>query len=247
MPDDTTDPFWAPSVSVVGLGDAGAETVERITTETTAELTAVDDPDEASAASLDADFCYLTGDVGEPGVVETAATILDAVSGHTSFVAEGTTERPEPIVEGSDFLLPVDPDAGPALDGRALVASAIADCFEAMLPPTARELGHGDVSYTTASGRIGALWVAALGGLRHSLSDRVDIDSPDQMLYFLCTDEAFSRTFVGKREMAVFEKFPDAGVLRDQRVHARYGDPDHVKMIPTVDADDDRWERLLRP
>mgnify|MGYP000013981984 CR=1 FL=1 len=250
MSDDESAPFWAPSVSVIGLGAAGTETVDSLTTETSATLTTVHGPDEASAigsTTADADFLYLTGDVGESGVVDTAETVLDAADGHISFVVEGTTDRPAPIVEGCDFLLPVDPDAVSALEGRALVASTIADCFEAMLPPTVWELGHGDILATTGRSRIGSLHVQAPGGLRHVLPNRIDVPAPDSVLYFLCNDCLLDRPFVDRRGMDVSEAFPDAGTLWDQRIHDRYGDPAHAKLIRTVDADADRWARLLRP
>jgi len=114
MSDDTSDPLRAPSVSVVGLGSTGAKTLDAITTAASATLTTVDGSDAAATCAdsvADADFLYLTGDVSEAGVVDAAAALLDAADGHASFVVEGTTDRPGPLVEGCDFLLPVDADA----------------------------------------------------------------------------------------------------------------------------------------
>ncbi|WP_338741316.1 hypothetical protein [Haloplanus salilacus] len=250
MSDDTADPAWTPSVSVVGLGDAGTETVDAVTTPTATTFATVDGPDDAAAvaASVAADdFCYLTGDVSDPAVVDAAETILDATEGHTSFFLEGTTDRPEPIVEGCDFLLPIDPDAAPPPDGRALVASAIVDCAEAMLRPTGQDLGYGDILLATRSGRIGSLRVAAIGGLQHPLTDRVDVTDPDGVLHFLCGDETLSHTFADVRGSRRSREYPDANeFLWDRRIHDRYGDPAHVKTITTVAADADRRERLLR-
>jgi hypothetical protein len=254
MSDHTFDRIHPPSVSVVGLGVAGAETVDAIATDTSATLTTVD-PDEADpavASVADADFLYLAGDVSEPGVVDAAGTLLDATPGHATAVVEGTTDRPAPVAEGCDLLLPVDPDAVPTPDGRSLVASAIADCFEAMLSPTIQNLGYGDVLLATGAGaddgRIGALHVAALGGLRHAVTDRVDVTDPDGVLYFLCTDERLQPIVASRRGADVSEEFPDAScLLWEQRVHDRYGDPAHAKLLTTVDADADRRARLLRP
>jgi len=67
MSDDTSDPLRAPSVSVVGLGSTGAETLDTITTAALATLTTVDGPDAA-------------------------ATLLDAADGHASFVVEGAAD-----------------------------------------------------------------------------------------------------------------------------------------------------------
>jgi hypothetical protein len=251
MSDDTSDLPRAPSVSVVGLGATGAETLDAITTAASATLTTVDGPDDAESrddAVADADFLYLAGDVSEAGVVAAAETLLDAAEGHTSFVVEGTTDRPGPLVEGCDFLLPVDPDAVPTPDGRAFVASAIADCFESMLPATGLELGYGEWLVTTGSGRIGALHVQALGGLRHAVTDRFDPSDPDAVLYFLCNDERFDPAFVERRWLSVTDEFSDtASLIRDRRIHDRYGDPAHAKLIAAVDADADRRARLLRP
>jgi len=140
------------------------------------------------------------------------------------------------------------PSRRPTPDGRAFVASVVADCFESVLPATGRELGYGEWLVTTGGGRIGALHAQALGGLRHAVTDRFDPSSPDAVRYLLRNDEPFDHGFVERRWLAVTDEFSDtASLIRDRRIHDRYGDPAHAKLIVVVDADADRRARLLRP
>lgn len=235
-------PSWEPSVSVVGLGGAGTETVETVATETAAEFFAEWDDAEAVAEDVaDSDFCFLAGDLAEPGTSERAARILRGTDAHTVFFAEGATDDPRPIVEDTDLLVPIGADAR-----REFVASALADLFECMLPPTLDALGYGDVLATTGPEQVGKLVVRS-EDTRSDLTPGFRFQSPDSVLYFLCDGEEIPLRVGEQRATAVRDDAPtDASFLWDRRIHPRYEDRAHAKYVVCAEAAVEDRMRLLQ-
>lgn len=248
MSTESGDPFWAPSVSVVGVGDAGAETVGAIETETSAELLAVTDDSEVDAAAdevAESDFCFLAGDLDEPGVADRAAAILRAAEGRTLFFPEGSDEQPGPLVSEADFLL--SPNVSGDGDSRFLLATTVADLFEAMLPPTVGELGHGDITVVTGTGRIGKLVVETFDGEELDLTPDLRIPDPDSVFYFVCAGEELPLDRVESRARSRADEYDrNTGFLWDRRVHSRYEGRAHCKRIVVGETDDDVRAELLR-
>jgi hypothetical protein len=255
------DPFEEPAVavSVVGIGDAGAATVEAIDTPTDVWLATVGDGESPPVEAVaDSDFCILMGDPSERGVAERAATLLGAADGsvETVFVAEGAVgpdaaEHVDAILDGTDLLLPVDPER---VD-RQLVAGAVADLFECMLHPTVQDLGYGDVYALVGSAAIGASGEPRVGSLAvdHPVTGERIVDcspgatlpSPDAQAVFLCCGP--DRSLAWRTERLDGYDRPGEGVasLRDSRIHERYAGSAHVKRFRTAEATEAERRRLL--
>lgn len=241
MPDK---PSWTPDVAVIGLGETGSETVERIATKTSTEFHSISDKMEAESVAKDVEdmgFCFFTSHLDEPGVVEYAETILRAVQCHTTFLVEGRTTQTSVVVEETSFLI----KATLGEYTRDYLASTIADLFEAMLPPTVEKLGHGDITVTT-SNRVGKLYIETRDGTQHDLTPDIQFD-PDSVLYFNCTSDRVPRKQVERRAVLADEEYDvDVDFLWDNRVHPRYQDHGHFKRIVTVETSPETREQLLQ-
>jgi len=266
------DPFEEPAVgvSVVGVGDAGAATVEAIETPTEVRLTTVVDgevpPVETVADSevppvetvADSDLCLLVADPSERGVADRAATLLGAADRSVetvlvtrSGIRPDAADRVDAVLDGTDLLLPV---AAERVDHR-LVAGAVADLFECMLRPTVQDLGYGDVYALVGSAAIGASGEPRVGSLAvdHPVTgDRIvdcspsaTVPSPDARAVFLCCGP--DRSLAWRTERLDGYDRPEAGVasLRDSRVHERYAGSAHVKRFRTAEATEAERRRVL--
>ncbi|QLC35312.1 hypothetical protein EFA46_013685 (plasmid) [Halarchaeum sp. CBA1220] len=229
-------PPWEPAVVVVGLGAAGTASVERIDTDTAATLRTVDDPPETPAslrdAVVDAAFVFLTGDAAEAGVVGCAHDLARSTGACSVFVAEGLSDVPSELTAALNLVVPIERDAVSPL----VVSSLLADLFEAMMTPTVRALGHGDVRVVAGDGRVGRLairppddddptWVSPrVGGEREAA------------LVFVCAERERSPATV-ERAAGVADGVGLGALLWDQRIHERYADASHVKRLVTVDPE----------
>lgn len=227
------EPSWAPTVSVVGLGPTGEETVGMIETGTSARVHVSPRPESVA----DSDFLFLTADLGEPGVTEQALEILEATGEDacTVLFGEGPTDDPEGFVDDINLFFPVAVTEG---DGRQFLSSAIADLFECMLRPTIHELGKGDILKVAGERRLGKVFIDDLEDTSQlgDLTPDIRADSIDAMLVLACYDGPRLHPDV-ERKTREYDRPDDADFLRDPRTHSRYEGRAHIKRITAVEVD----------
>jgi len=235
------DPSWEPNVSVAGLGETGEKTVEMIETGSSAQIHTSPSPDDVE----DTDFLFLSADLSEPDVPGQAAELLEAAEDAcTVFFAEGLTEDPEEFVDHVNLLFPVDITEG---DPRQFLSSTIADLFEAMLRPTLRELGKGDITAVAGESRLGKLFIDNMEDLSQlgDLTPGLQIDSVDAMLLFVCYDGPYPVSWVDQTVYG-YDRPDAAAYLWDPRTHSRYEGRAHIKRVMTFDFSRETTIQLLK-
>lgn len=228
-------PAWEPNVAVIGLGAAGTATVEQIDTDTAATFRTAADPTEVSEpvreATRTTGFVFLTGDAGERDVVERAHDLAQETNACSVFVAEGLAEVPADLVAATNLVVPINLDAVPSI----IMSSVIVDLFEAMMTPTVRALGHGDIRTVVGDGRVGQFAIRPLGDDESMwLSPPINGGERAATLVFVCSGRERP---VAEVERAVERADEDglSALLWDQRLHDRYAGTPHVKRLVTLD------------
>lgn len=235
------EPSWAPTVSVVGLGEAGRDTVEMIDTESSARVYTRAQPGDIE----DSDFLFISCDLREPRVEKTVLELMEAAENAcTVLFSEGPAEDPEAIVDHVNLFFPVAVTGG---DPRQFLSSTIADLFEAMLPPTVRELGKGDILSVAGERRLGRLFIddlndtSQLGNLTPGFED----GAVDAMLLFVCYDGPYPAQDV-ERKIMEYDPPDGAATLWDPRTRSRYQGRAHIKRIETSRISGEGMADLLR-
>ncbi|QLH83829.1 hypothetical protein [Halosimplex pelagicum] len=241
-PELDENPAWEPNVSVAGLGPTGAKTVEMIETGTSAQIYTSPRPNDVA----DSDFLFISCDFREPGVEKQAFDLLETAGDDTCTVlfSEGPTENLKDLIDHTNLFFPVAVAEG---DPRWFLSATIADLFEAMLRPTLRELGKGDILSVTGENRLGRLFIddladtSELGNLTPGFED----ETVDAKLLFVCYDGPYPAPDV-ERTIREYDRPDDAAYLWDPRTHSRYQGRAHIKRIEVSDTDRETMVRLLR-
>jgi len=235
------NPSWEPNVSVAGLGGTGRKTVEMIETGSSAQIYTSPSPGDVE----DSDFLFITCDLHEPGVEKKVSKLLEAAEDAcTVLFSEGPAEKPESFVDHVNLFFPVAVTEG---DPRQFLSSTIADLFEAMLRPTVREMGKGDILSVAGETRLGRLFIDNLDdtGELGNLTPGFEDEEVDAMLLFVCYDGPYPLPDV-ERKMQEYDRPEDAAYLWDPRTHSRYGGRAHIKRIEASDISREAMADLLR-
>jgi len=233
-------PSWAPNVSVAGLGETGRKTVEMIETGSSAQVYSSPGPEDVG----DSDYLFVSADLSEPDVLGQVSEVLGAAGNAcTVLFAEGRAEDPEEFVDDVNLLFPVAVKEG---DPRQFLSSMIADLFEAMLRPTVRELGKGDIRAVAGENRVGNVFIdnwedtSQLG----DLTPWNEIGSIDALLLFFCYDGPYPMASVDEK-MEEYERPDDAAYLWDPRTHSRYQERAHIKRIEASETSQEEMAEIL--
>jgi hypothetical protein len=236
------NPSWEPNVSVAGLGPTGEKTVEMIDTGSSAQIYTSPSPGDVE----DSDFLFISCDLRESGVPEQVLDFLEAAGDDacTVLFSEGLTKNPEDLVDHVNLFFPVAVTEG---EGRWFVQSTIADLFEAMLRPTIRELGKGDILSVAGENRVGKVHLDNIEDFEEmgDLTPGFEIGDVDARLLFTCYDGKYPVAWVDEK-MREYERPEDAGFLWDPRTHSRYEEKAHIKRIEASDISREEIADLLR-
>jgi len=234
------------SVSVLGIGQRGYQTVQKLDTEApikTISVTDTGDTQTVSDSVAGDTFCILTADLDEPDIVDQFGSILRSVEPFTIVLLEGSAPYGKLIAEHADFLLPIHIQD----DHREWLVQTILDLCESVLPSTGCEIGWGDLVYAFKN-QVGYVSIIPLIETSNrwtvELFPKREISDLDSLLYFFCTPEHPDQQAV---ESAISLLDPPAtrAFLFDYRVNPRYSETPHVKQILTSEVDTETRMRLL--
>jgi hypothetical protein len=236
----TGEPVWTPTVSVIGVGEAGTETIRSLDTQTSVNRYTVKSTPELEACFKDVqknDFLFLSADLSQPDVENQVRELLHHNQGVSLLFAEGLTQLPA-LVNKVNLLVPVRVEMLP----RSIISTAIADVFESMMPMTVHDLGHGDIKLFAGKGLVAELFIETPRNKSpYPFTPLRNCGNPESVLLFLCSGETQS---VEKIHSKVEEyNFPDrVNVFWDQRIHPRYIGTPHFKHFVTYQGLEDNLE-----
>ncbi|WP_049937178.1 hypothetical protein [Haloplanus natans] len=236
----TDDPIWKQDVTVIGIGETGAETVRMIGTETDVKLYTVNSEPELEACFKDveeSDFVFLSGDLTEPDVENQVLELLHRSRGVSILFAEGLTSLPQ-LVDKVNLLVPVRCEPL----SRSIISAAMADVFESMMPLTGHNLGHGDIKIVAGQNMVAELFIETPRNEKpFPLTPLRNCEKSESVLLFLCSGEKQSAEKVHSKIEE--HGFPDdVNLLWDQRIHPRYIGTPHFKHFVTYEGLEENME-----
>lgn len=220
------------SVSVVGLGKRGQQIVQKIKTQAPVKKRKDTDANDTEAIvdSINEDqICLLTGDLDEPGVTNRFTELLSSAQPYMIVLPEGSASEVSPIAEHAEWLIPFKAEGS----SREWIVQTIQDLCESVVPPTACELGPGDLIFAGAD-RVGRMSVTPLEEIPARPNDTFlpegDLSGMDSFVYFFCMASRPNQRAVESAMVSI--DLPNArAILWDYRIHPRYAENPHVKQI----------------